>query len=170
VCTPFYEAKCLTIDKPFWAAFICGYCLGNNHEKVDDYNDCFEIGGSQIPARKPCPRRLEPHTDTCRSHGCFGVTPSLSHTLPPPLRNTRRYVRVLTKLDGVMLNADDERAPPAGANSLRTSKFFIKIKPGYQWLDLDGTPFDINETPSCKQASRTVVYESPSSHYTLADV
>ena len=32
---------CLTIDKPFWAAFICGYCRDNYHNTVKDYNDCF---------------------------------------------------------------------------------------------------------------------------------
>ena len=74
VCTPFREAKCLTIDKPFWAAFICGYCLDNNHDEVDDYNDCFEIGGSQMPAHKPCPRHLEPRR-SAQSRGCFCVTP-----------------------------------------------------------------------------------------------
>ena len=180
VCTPFREAKCLTIDKPFWAAFICGYCLDNNHDEVDDYNDCFEIGGSQMPAHKPCPRHLEPRR-SAQSRGCFCVTPPPKPTLPPPLRNMRRYVKVLTKPDGVMLKVDYERgqqnssnghrkrAPPAGASTFKTSKFFIKIKPGHQWLDLGGNPFVINKTPICKQA-RTTVSESPSSNYTLADI
>ena len=58
---------CLTIDKPFWAAFICGYCRDNYHNTVKDYNDCFEIGGNQMPAHKPCKRRLELHR-SAQSH------------------------------------------------------------------------------------------------------
>jgi len=135
--------KCLTIDKPFWAAFICGYCLDNYHNRVKDYNDCFEIGGNQMPAHKP-------------------------------------YVKVVTKPDGVMLNADYEhngsymhrtRAPPAGSNTwvAPISELFIKIRPGYQWLDQVGNPFDLGKTPTCTQA-KTTVYESPSSNYTLAGI
>ena len=38
---------CLTIDKPFYTALICGQCLNNVHGKAD-YSSCFEIGGSQM--------------------------------------------------------------------------------------------------------------------------
>ena len=43
---------CLTIDRPFYAALICGQCLNNVHGKAD-YSSCFEIGGSQMEADKP---------------------------------------------------------------------------------------------------------------------
>ena len=79
---------CLTIDKPFFTALICGKCLNNVHGKAD-YSSCFEIGGSQMKADKPCgtvsrtaevltrtgssnhpnpiPPRLAPHAGTSRS-------------------------------------------------------------------------------------------------------
>ena len=171
--------KCLTIDKPFWAAFICGYCLDNYHNRVKDYNDCFEIGGNQMPAHKPCPRRLELHIG---ASGCFGGTasPTPCHPRLTHARPTHRYVKVVTKPDGVMLNADYEhngsymhraRAPPAGSNTwvAPISELFIKIRPGYQWLDQVGNPFDLGKTPTCTQA-KTTVYESPSSNYTLAGI
>ena len=43
---------CLTIDKPFFTAFICGQCLDNVHNEAD-YNSCFEIGGRDMPATEP---------------------------------------------------------------------------------------------------------------------
>ena len=43
---------CLTIDKPFYTAFICGQCLNNEHGQAD-YNGCFEMGGSNMTADKP---------------------------------------------------------------------------------------------------------------------
>ena len=43
---------CLTIDKPFYTAFICGQCRNNLHGEAD-YNSCFEIGGRDMPADKP---------------------------------------------------------------------------------------------------------------------
>ena len=43
---------CLTIDKPFYTAFICGQCLNNVHGKAS-YASCFNIGGSNMPADKP---------------------------------------------------------------------------------------------------------------------
>ena len=43
---------CLTIDKPFYTAFICGQCLNNEEGQADD-NSCFEIGGSQMEDDKP---------------------------------------------------------------------------------------------------------------------
>ena len=86
----------------------------------------------------------------------------------------------MTKPDGVMLNANSDhngsnmhrtRAPPAGANTwgAQISELFIKIRPGYQWLDLVGNPFDFGKTPTCTKA-KTTVYESPSSNYTLAGI
>ena len=64
--------------------------------------------------------------------------------LPLPPRNARRYVKIITTLNGVMLNADRrghhdfsnvywKRAPPAEANT-DTSGFFIKIRPGFQFV------------------------------------
>ena len=66
------------------------------------------------------------------------------------------------------------RAPPAGSNTwgAQISELFIKIRPGYQWLDLVGKkyrPFGLGKTPTCTQA-KTTVYESPSSNYTLAGI
>jgi len=59
----------------------------------------------------------------------------------------------------------------AGANTwgAQISELFIKIRPGYQWLDLVGNPFDFGKTPTCTKA-KTTVYESPSSNYTLAGI
>ena len=51
-CSPYKDAMCLTIDKPFYTAFICGQCLNNEHGQAD-YNSCFEIGGSNMTADKP---------------------------------------------------------------------------------------------------------------------
>ena len=51
-CSPYKDAMCLTIDKPFYTAFICGQCRNNLHGEAD-YNSCFEIGGSDMPADKP---------------------------------------------------------------------------------------------------------------------
>ena len=42
---------CLTIDKPFHTAFICGQCLNNEHGQDD--SSCFEIGGSNMTADAP---------------------------------------------------------------------------------------------------------------------
>ena len=67
-CLPLKNSMCLTIDKPFYTAFICGQCLNNVHGEAT-YADCFKIGGSNMPADRP-------------------------------------YVKVLTTLNGVMLNAD----------------------------------------------------------------
>ena len=44
---------CLTINKPFYTAFICGQCLNNEHRDEADYNSCFEIGGSNMTADAP---------------------------------------------------------------------------------------------------------------------
>ena len=43
---------CLTIDKPFFTAFICGRCLNNVHDQPD-YSSCIEIGGRQMEADNP---------------------------------------------------------------------------------------------------------------------
>ena len=51
-CSPFREAMCLTIDRAFYTAFICGQCLNNEHGEAD-YNSCFEIGGSNMTADAP---------------------------------------------------------------------------------------------------------------------
>ena len=51
-CSPYKDAMCLTIDKPFYAAFICGQCLNNVHGKPD-YSSCFEIGGRDMTADAP---------------------------------------------------------------------------------------------------------------------
>ena len=77
----------------------------------------------------------------------IGAVPHAPRTIPLPPRTTRRYVDVVTTLNGVMLNADRrghqnysnvywERAPPAGANTI-TSDFFIKIKAGFQFVITD---------------------------------
>ena len=46
-CYPYRDSMCLTIDKPFFAALICGKCLNNVHGKADN-SSCFEIGGRQM--------------------------------------------------------------------------------------------------------------------------
>ena len=51
-CSPYRDAMCLTIDKPFYTAFICGQCLNNEHGEAS-YNSCFEIGGSNMTADAP---------------------------------------------------------------------------------------------------------------------
>ena len=51
-CSPYKDAMCLTIDKPFYTAFICGQCLNNEHGQAD-YNSCFEIGGRDMTADAP---------------------------------------------------------------------------------------------------------------------
>ena len=43
---------CLTIDKPFFAALICGQCLNNLHGEAD-WTNCFEVGGSNMTADAP---------------------------------------------------------------------------------------------------------------------
>jgi len=43
---------CLTINKPFYNALICGKCLNNDHGQAD-YSSCFEIGGIQMKANTP---------------------------------------------------------------------------------------------------------------------
>jgi len=43
---------CLTINKPFYTALICGQCLNNVHGQAD-YGSCFEIGGRQMEDDKP---------------------------------------------------------------------------------------------------------------------
>ena len=43
---------CLTIDKPFYTASICGQCLNNEHGQAD-YNSCFEIGGRNMTTDQP---------------------------------------------------------------------------------------------------------------------
>ena len=50
-CSPYKDAMCLTIDKPFHTAFICGQCLNNEHGQDD--SSCFEIGGSNMTADAP---------------------------------------------------------------------------------------------------------------------
>ena len=51
-CSPFRDAMCLTIDKPFFVAFICGQCLDNVHGKAD-WRSCFEVGGSNMTTDAP---------------------------------------------------------------------------------------------------------------------
>ena len=51
-CSPYRDSMCLTINQPFYAAFVCGQCLNNVHGNAD-YSSCFEIGGSQMEADKP---------------------------------------------------------------------------------------------------------------------
>ena len=51
-CSPYKDAMCLTIDKPFYTAFICGQCLNNEHGQAD-YTSCFEIGGRNMTADAP---------------------------------------------------------------------------------------------------------------------
>ena len=51
---------CLTIDKPFFTAFLCGKCLDNVHGRAS-YDRCLEIGGKQMTAREPYGGSLEPH-------------------------------------------------------------------------------------------------------------
>ena len=51
-CYPFKNSMCLTIDKPFYTAFICGQCLNNVHGEAS-YASCFNIGGSNMTADKP---------------------------------------------------------------------------------------------------------------------
>ena len=43
---------CLTIDKPFFVAFICGQCLDNVHGNAD-WKSCFEVGGSNMTTDAP---------------------------------------------------------------------------------------------------------------------
>ena len=43
---------CLTIDRPFYAALICGQCLNNVHGEAS-YADCFKIGGSNMTDDRP---------------------------------------------------------------------------------------------------------------------
>ena len=43
---------CLTIDKPFYLALICGQCLNNVHGKAD-WTSCLEVGGSNMTADAP---------------------------------------------------------------------------------------------------------------------
>ena len=45
-------ALCLTIDKPFFTAFICGQCLDNVHGNAD-WKSCFEVGGSNMTTDAP---------------------------------------------------------------------------------------------------------------------
>jgi len=51
-CSPYRDSMCLTIDKPFFTAFICGRCLNNVHDQAD-YSSCIEIGGRQMEADNP---------------------------------------------------------------------------------------------------------------------
>jgi len=51
-CSPYKDSMCLTIDKPFFTAFICGQCLNNEHGQAD-YNSCFEIGGRNMTTDQP---------------------------------------------------------------------------------------------------------------------
>ena len=51
-CSPYKNSMCLTIDKPFYTASICGQCLNNVHGKAS-YASCFNIGGSNMTADKP---------------------------------------------------------------------------------------------------------------------
>jgi hypothetical protein len=46
-CTPYHNSMCLTINKPFYAAFICGQCLNNEHGEAD-YASCFDIHGKDM--------------------------------------------------------------------------------------------------------------------------
>eukprot|EP00964_Phaeocystis_antarctica_P110503 scaffold74852_cov57-Phaeocystis_antarctica.AAC.1 len=89
---------------------------------------------------------------------------------PPPPRNTRRYVKVLTTLNGVVLSADRrghqgfsnaywKRAPPAEAH-IGTSDFFIEIRPGFQFVITD-----MHNKSACLPG--TSIYESPVSRYNL---
>ena len=48
---------CLTINKPFYAALICGQCLNNVHGQAD-YSSCIEIGGRQMETDKPYVKSL----------------------------------------------------------------------------------------------------------------
>jgi len=96
---------CLTINQPFYVAFICGQCLNNVHGEAD-YSSCFEIGGSQMEDDKP-------YVDV---HTTFkGVM------LNAARRGHHNYSNVYWK-----------RAPPAQANT-DTSDFFIRIKAGFQF-------------------------------------
>eukprot|EP00964_Phaeocystis_antarctica_P031196 scaffold17666_cov66-Phaeocystis_antarctica.AAC.1 len=84
------------------------------------------------------------------SLACLVLRHAPSPALPPPPRNARRYVKVLTTLNGVLLSADRrghqgfsntywKRAPPAEANTgdTDTSDFFIEIKSGFQFVITD---------------------------------
>ena len=51
-CSPYRDAMCLTIDKPFFVALICGQCLNNVHGKAD-WTSCLEVGGSNMTADAP---------------------------------------------------------------------------------------------------------------------
>ena len=51
-CVPYNDSMCLTIDKPFLTAFICGQCLNNVHGQAD-YSSCIKIGGLQMETDKP---------------------------------------------------------------------------------------------------------------------
>ena len=77
---------CLTINKPFFTALICGKCLDNVHGKAD-YSSCFEIGGSQMEADKPCGRPpIEPqrsalsHELYCNNVTAHITTAASKHT------------------------------------------------------------------------------------------
>eukprot|EP00964_Phaeocystis_antarctica_P029234 scaffold16485_cov65-Phaeocystis_antarctica.AAC.1 len=83
---------------------------------------------------------------------------------------TRRYVKVLSTPNGVMLNADRrghdaysnrywKRAPPAEANT-DTSAFFIKIRSGFQFVITD-----THDKNACLPG--TMIYEAPHSRYNL---
>ena len=74
---------CLTISQPFYAALICGQCLNNVHGKAD-YSSCFEIGGRQMEADKPCGKPpLELHICETRMLGGVLVPPALYQTSAP---------------------------------------------------------------------------------------
>ena len=51
-CSPYRDAMCLTIDKPFFAALMCGQCLNNLHGEAD-WTNCLEVGGSNMTADAP---------------------------------------------------------------------------------------------------------------------
>ena len=72
-CTPRRESMCLTINKPFFTALICGKCLDNVHHKAD-YSSCFEIGGSQMEPDKPCGRPPVEPQRSAHSHELSAIT------------------------------------------------------------------------------------------------
>tara|TARA_B100000795_G_C22375735_1_gene277781 strand:+ start:78 stop:212 length:135 start_codon:yes stop_codon:yes gene_type:complete len=43
---------CLTINKPFYAAFVCGQCLNNEHLEAE-YASCFETDGKDMSFDAP---------------------------------------------------------------------------------------------------------------------
>ena len=51
-CTPYHDSMCLTINKPFYAAFVCGQCLNNEHLEAE-YASCFEIDGKDMSSDAP---------------------------------------------------------------------------------------------------------------------